>query len=159
MTKRIYTGLSMAGARATGAEAWAALPAPWCERLADLATACAGSFAEEEAERVRDLRELLAEAPEPSLIRGLIVPGSEQVESLIAAQASAAAVLAMFGPNAGYLLSRGATGLHAASAYLPGANAEVTAIGDSLALALVGAVAQALVDRRSEREPVSLDLN
>lgn len=158
MTKRTNTGLSMAGLHALGGQAnparsWAGLTTLWCTDLADLATLCAGSFADEETDRIRALYAVLAAAPDKALIRGLELVPAQRFERLVAMEAGAAAVIEMFGPAAGYLLSRGATGLHAASVYLPDAAEETTAIGDSLALALVGAVAQALVDRIAEREP------
>lgn len=159
MSKRTNTGLSAAGAQAAGAQAWTGLTALWCEQLGELATACAAAFADEEAECARALRDLLATAPEPALILGLRVPPRHQFEHMLAANACAGAVLAMFDGAAGYLLSRGAAGLHAASVYLPDAAEDVTAIGDSAALALVGAIAQALVDRHATREPASLHLN
>lgn len=153
VTKRTNTGFSARGTQAAGMPAWTGLAALWCDRLGDLATLCAGSFADEEAERVHALHDLLAHAPDPGLIVGLELPAPDHFACLMAAPACAAAVLTMFGPSAGYLLSRGATGLHAASVYLPEAAEDVTAIGDSAALALVGAIAQALVDRHARREP------
>lgn len=159
MSKRINSGLSAAGARAQGMRAWAALSTLWCEQLGELANGCAGAAVDEEADRARALRELLALAPDPALILGLRIPPRDEFETLIAAGSCAAAVLAMIDGAAGYLLSRGAAGLHAASVYLPDAAEDVTAIGDSAALALVGAIAQALVDRHASREPAPLHIN
>lgn len=149
----------MAGGPAAGAQAWAGLSALWCGQLGELATLTAGSPAGEEAERIRALHGLLAAAPRPELIQGLRVPPSDAIERPIAAGASVAAALALFGGDAGYLLSRGSSGLYAASVYLPEAVEDVTAIGDSAGLALVGAIAQALVDRHASREPAPLHLN
>ncbi|HEY6870526.1 MAG TPA: hypothetical protein VI199_12295 [Novosphingobium sp.] len=159
MGKRTNSGLSAAGARSAGARASAGLAALWCEKLGELATGCAAAFIEDEADRVWTLRDLLARAPEPALVVGLQVPPRDRFENLIEAGACAAAVMAMIDGAAGYLLSRGSAGLHAASIYLPDAMEEVTAVGDSAALALVGAIAQALVDRHASREPAPLHLN
>jgi len=124
----------------------------WRRQLGELALACAGSFPAEEAQRLIELRRLLAAAPAPSLIRGLAVPSGERLEQLIAADASESAALAMLGPECGYLLSRGASGQHLASVILPGADEEISAGGDSMALALVGAMALALVEGEGQGE-------
>ena len=96
----------------------------WRRRLGELALACAGSFAGEEAQRLHELRRLLAEVPAPALLRGLTVPSAPRLEQLIAADAPQSAALAMLGPDCGYLLSRGAGGQHLASVILSGAGEE-----------------------------------
>lgn len=120
--------------------------AAWRRELAELALACAGSFPGEEPLRIRAIRELLARVPDPGRRAGLTVPSAERAETLIAADAGACAVLALFGGEAGYLLSRGASGQHLASVILPDSSEEVTAGGDSLVLALIGALALALAE-------------
>lgn len=120
--------------------------AAWRRELGELALACAGSFPAEEAQRLRDLRRLLAAAPMPRLLRGLAVPSAERVEQLVAADAASTAALEMIGSESGYLLSRGASGQCLASVILPGADEETSASGDTLALALVGAIGLALVE-------------
>ena len=100
--------------------------AGWHRALGELALACSGSFPGDEAERLRELRRLLAGA-------------------------GASAVLAFVGPDCGYLISRGAAGQHLVSIILPGAAEETSASGDSLALALIGAIALALVGVDSGR--------
>lgn len=120
--------------------------ATWRRELAELALACAGSFPGEEPLRIRAIRDLLARVPEPGLGAGLTVPDAARVDALIAADAGECAVLALFGAEAGYLLSRGAGGQCLASVILPGSAEEVTAGGDSLVLALIGALALALTE-------------
>jgi hypothetical protein len=122
----------------------------WRQQLSELALACAGSFPADEVQRLMELRRLLASAPAPSMVRGLAVPSSERLNQLIAVDASESAALAMLGPDCGYLLSRGAGGQHLASIILPGAEEEMSAGGDSTALALVSAVALALIEAESE---------
>lgn len=122
----------------------------WRCRLADLATACAGTYAEAEDERIRDAHDLLAQAPHPGLIAGLVVPAPSRIEGLIASGAGASAALAMLGEDSGYLLSRGSGGEHLASVVLPGSGRDVSACGDTPALALVGAMARALAEFRPE---------
>lgn len=148
----------------------------WHLQLAELALACAGSFPAEEVQRLRELRCLLAAAPDRALVRGLAVPDAERpahgapaatgldggepagvgrhgtgpdddpVEALIRANAAESAALALLGAECGYLLSRGAAGQHLASVMLPAASEETSAGGDTLALALVGALALALAE-------------
>jgi hypothetical protein len=120
--------------------------AGWRQALGELALACAGSFPAEEAQRLRDMRRLLAAAPMPALLRGLAVPCAERVEELVRADAASTAALEMMAPDFGYLLSRGASGQHLASVILPGAEEETSASGDTMALALIGAIGLALVE-------------
>lgn len=118
--------------------------AGWRRALGELALACSGSFPGEEAQRLRELRRLLAGAPARAFGHGLLAPPAERLDELIAAGAGASAVLAFVGPDCGYLISRGAAGQHLASLILPGATEETSASGDTLALALIGAIALAL---------------
>lgn len=141
------TSLSAAAARGT---------AGWRQELGELALACAGSFPAEEAQRLRDMRRLLAAAPAPMLLRGLAVPTAERLDQLVAADAVPSAALAMLGPECGYLLSRGASGQHLASVILPGADEETSASGDTMALALIGALGLALVDAELREGPPGL---
>lgn len=119
---------------------------PWRQRLAELALACAGSFAADEAARIGEACELLAHAPDRALLAGLAPPAPVVVKALLAAGAPESAALALFGGGAGYMLSRGGDGQHLASVVLPGRGEEVTAGGDTLALALIGALALALAE-------------
>ncbi len=116
----------------------------WHYELMELALTSAGAFAGEEGRQVRALHSLFARAPERAQRAGLTLPDPGRVNSLIAAGAGACAILALFGGPAGYLVSRGGGGQYMASVVLPGAAEEVTASGDSLALALIGALALAL---------------
>ena len=92
---------------------------------------------------------MLTNPPHCGYTAGLTVPDRARVEALIAAGAGECAVLALFGGEAGYLLSRGGSGQHLASVILPGSDEEVTAGGDSLVLALIGALALALSEASS----------
>lgn len=116
----------------------------WRRQLAELATACAGSFPEDEADRLRHAHALLATAPSPAVLAGLAVPGQGRLAALLEAGGGTSAALALLGDDSGYLLSRGSDGEHLASVVLPGAQHDVTACGDTPALALVGAIARAL---------------
>lgn len=131
----------------------------WRRRFAELAISCAGSYAEDEEERIRDALALLAAAPDPALIAGLVVPGRMQLDRMFASGAGASAALALFGGGSGYLLSRGGDGEHLASVVLPGAKTDVSACGDTLALALIGALSRALSETPSEARPMGSRLN
>lgn len=127
---------------------------PWRQRLAELALACAGSFAADEAARIGEACELLARAPDRALFAGLAVPAPARVKALLAAGAPESAALALFGGGACYMASRGGDGQHLASVILPGRGDEVTASGDTLALALIGALALALAEAELDDSPV-----
>ncbi|HET9628281.1 MAG TPA: hypothetical protein VFP14_02250 [Novosphingobium sp.] len=147
--------------RAPGLTASAAASAVWRRRAGELALACAGSFPSEEPQRLHELRRLIAEAPVAGLVRGLAMISAERIDQLIAADASAEAALAMLGPECGYLISRGAGGQHLASVILPGTCEESSASGETLALALIGALGLALVEsdvKAVEGRPAVRDL-
>lgn len=118
----------------------------WRRGSAELALACAGSLAAEEPARLRELSVLLAAAPS-GLARGLIRPEPRELESLATTGAALVVALRLIEAAEGaYLLSCGGAGGHMASVVLPGADEEVTASGDTAALAMIGALALALAD-------------
>ncbi len=118
----------------------------WPDRLAALALACAAGSAGDEPQRIRDLRDLLIQAPCSAARCGTSLPPSDEFETQLDARASVSAVLSLLGHDCGYLLSRGSQGEHMASVILPGRADESTASADSAALALVAALAMALQD-------------
>jgi hypothetical protein len=118
----------------------------WSNRLAELALACAGAFPSEQSLRLRDLRELLAGAPQPAARPGTSVPDWPTFDAMLRAEAWESAALSLLGEDCGYMLSRGAGGRHIASVILPGRSEESTASGDTAALALAAALAMALQD-------------
>jgi len=125
----------------------------WRRQLAELALACAGSCQAEEMQRVGDLWRLMVRAPDRAAIRGLQLPDAARLKLLMETGAGETAALALIGADCGYLLSRGGTGQFLASIALPGAADETSASGDSLALAVVGAVALALVEADEPARP------
>ncbi len=130
---------------------------PWQCGVAELALACAGSDVADEAERLNELLVLLRSCP-PGINPGLVVPETGRLAQLLAAGAATAAVMELFeGAEAGYLLSRGGGGQYLASVIIPGAAEEVSAGGDSAALALLGAIALALADMAPQL-PLARDL-
>lgn len=139
---------------------------PWRHGVAELALACAGSYAADEAARMHELIALLQTCP-PGIAPGLTLPDPLRLEELLAIGAGTTVAMELFdGAEAGFLLSRGGGGQHLASVILPGAAEEVSASGDSAGLALLGAIALALSDlthgpalSRDLRAPDGLRLN
>ena len=85
-------------------------------------------------------------------------------ETLLAADACASAALLLIAGRAGYMVSQGTGGRVMATVTLGGGSAEVSSAGANLALALIGALAEALSgadqDQRMARpSEVSLRLN
>lgn len=126
----------------------------WQRRVAEFALTCAGSYAPDETARLREFAGLLRTCPD-ALGAGLATPDPARFEALLSAGAGSTAVLQLFdGAEAGYLLSRGGGGPHLASVVLPGAAEEVSAGGDTVALALVGALALALAEHAPRGAPL-----
>lgn len=118
----------------------------WRRAAAELGLTCAGSYATDEPARLRELATLLDTCP-PDCAIGLSLPDPARLEQILAANAAAAAALALFdNAQAGYLLSRGPGGSHLASVIMPGSADEVSAGGETVALALIGALALGLAD-------------
>lgn len=124
------------------------MPAPesWFDALGELALTCAGSFPDEEARLLRQLYHLVANAPSPGFLAGVVQPDIAQFEASVGIGAMESAALSLLGDDAGYMLSRGSGGQHLASIILPGRVEEATAGADTAALAIVGALAMALQD-------------
>ncbi|MCW1402101.1 hypothetical protein OKA06_07090 [Novosphingobium sp. MW5] len=124
------------------------MPAPdsWFDALGELALTSAGSFPDEEARLLRQLYHLVANAPSPAFLAGVVQPDIAQFEASVGIGATESAALSLLGEDAGYMLSRGSGGQHLASVILPGRMEEATAGADSAALAIAGALAIALRD-------------
>jgi hypothetical protein len=118
--------------------------ARWFERLEQMTQACVQSVAADQGKRIREMRDLLARAPEPALLAGLVLPDAASLEARLDAHCWESAAMAMLDADSAYLLSRGAYGRHLASVILPGQVEDFPSPGNTLALALLGAMAQAL---------------
>lgn len=116
----------------------------WADRLSEMALACSGAFACEEASHLRACHALLLSAPESVLPWVKTLPAADRFEVLLKAGAVESAALGLLGDHCGYMLSRGAMGEALATVALPGAAHECTANGETLALAIAAALAQAL---------------
>lgn len=116
----------------------------WHQRWRGFAAECEESTPAEEADRIREAWTLcrLAPAGMRALFAGL--PAASRVEGLLAADAAESAALALVGPGMGYMLSRGGHGVALASLVLRQGEADHSAEGATLALALLSALARAL---------------
>lgn len=112
----------------------------------DLAFDCAELPASEEGRLLRGLIETLRCASWPQSLAGLSLPEADELERLLASGAAESAALRLIGDEAGCMLSRGPGGLWIASVILPGHVTETNASGETLAMALAGALALALAD-------------
>lgn len=124
------------------------LPAPdsWFDSLGELALACAGAYADDEAELLRRFYAMIDHAPSTAFLDGIGHGDAMLFETLVSLGAATSAALSLIGEDSGYMLSRGGNGQYLASVMLPGRYEEATAGADTAALAIVGALAIALHD-------------
>lgn len=126
----------------------------WRGRLTELCAACIDDAARLAPARLRETYALFSMAPEDSVLRvggGDDLPALPAFEAMMAAGAEESAALALLPQGASFLLSRGDDGLCLASVMLATTGEEVTAQGNSPALALLAALsASLLVNTRGE---------
>jgi len=94
---------------------------------------------------LRECLALLMLAPEPASPLSVDLPTVTGLEAMLACGAQESAALALLPKGASYLLSRGEDDTCLASVILPLTGEEVTAEGDSPALALTAALLASLV--------------
>ena len=116
----------------------------WAVRMSEMALACSGAFATEEARHLRACHALLQSAPETVLPWVKALPEASRFAALLQVGAGESAALTLLGDCCGFMLSRGPMGEALATIVLPGTANECTANGDTLALAIAAALAQAL---------------
>lgn len=117
----------------------------WCLRLQEFVCDCVASTAGEQAKRLREAANLMRLAPPSVMVPGGNAVDQQTIEMMIGAQAFESAVLALMGPDAGYMLSRG-NGTCLATVFMPGLLEELTYEGATPALALLAAHASALAE-------------
>jgi len=117
----------------------------WRRRLRDLATDSADAAPGEQAFHLRTFMDLVGRAPDAAVLAGIVTPCFARLEAMIDCGACESAALAFVDPSTGCMLSRGSDGFHLASIALPGRHAEASASGATLALAVLGALATAIV--------------
>lgn len=123
----------------------------WRLRLAQLCQDSALAEAGEEDAMLRLGHALLANLPDPHCALGDHLPPAARFEALLAAGAHDSAAFALVPEAGSYIVSRAGEGGCMASVMLPGMEEERTSQGESLALALVSALAAALASCRLDR--------
>jgi len=118
----------------------------WAARALDLADLCAVSGPCEEARRLDEAMALFSPAQRPAGFPPDCEPDRARVAALAAAGGTLDATLALIGPRAGFLLSRGPGGSAMATVILPGQTREETAQGATPAMALLGAQLAAVLE-------------
>ncbi len=113
-------------------------------RLTEIAREARAAFVSDEVRHLRALYAVLNADRHGCMIAGLTVCEPALIERLLIAGVCDSAALALLGSGCGYMISRGAAGEHIATVLLSGQAEEQTGSGDSLALALVAAIATAL---------------
>ena len=58
----------------------------WFQRLEDMTQACVQSVAADQEKRILEMRDLLARAPEPALLAGLVLPDAVSLKARLDAQ-------------------------------------------------------------------------
>ena len=138
--------------------------AAWQSRMAELTLSANCAEVSETANLLRELHELLRHAPATWAQVRRVTTEAGRFEALLAADACASAALLLIAGRAGYMVSQGLGGRVIATVSLGGGGGEVSSEGADLALALIGALAEALsgpdqAERPAQRGPISLRLN
>lgn len=119
----------------------------WQQELEDLAISCCAAPASEDLRLTASLLALLSNHPDERLITGLSANRSRRLEMALEGGFAEAAVLQLLTGECGFMISHGDHEMFLASVCLPGAEAESTSSGTTLALAMIGAISLALVSR------------
>ena len=123
----------------------AMLAGEWRLRLTELCRDCALADSGEQADMLRLARSLLSIAPEDaSGIKPAHLPSLKAFERLLDVGAWESAALDLMPEEASFMLSRAGEGHCMASITLPGLDEEVTSEADTVAMALVSALAAGL---------------
>lgn len=118
----------------------------WRLRLAELSRDCAVAQPEDEAARLGTAHDLLMLAPDVPELEDItcdLLPRA-RLDGLLAAGAHDTAALALMPESASYILSRSRAGGALASVLLTGMEDDLTSQGESVAMALISALAACL---------------
>lgn len=118
----------------------------WLDSLERLVITSCAAPPEKEAVYLGKLLCLLHDAPEPALLTDLALPARQDDLALTDQQTCASLALALLEGNCFFMISKGSEQLFIASVVLPDGDEETTASGSTLALALIGAIALAVLD-------------
>ncbi len=126
----------------------------WHASMADLALSASCAEVDQAADLLRQLDELLLGAPEPWTNSRGISAEPARFAAMLEAGACASAALLLISGRAGYMVSQGLGGRVMATVALGGNGGEVSSEGADLALALTGAMAEALSRVGQDERPV-----
>ena len=126
----------------------------WRASLADLALSASCAEVDQAPDLLRQLHELLLGAPTPWTDAPGNTDESRRLAAMLDAGACASAALLLVTGRAGYMVSQGLGGRVMATVTLGGSGGEVSSEGADLALALTGALAEALSRVGQEERPV-----
>lgn len=121
--------------------------AAWQDALEDLAIACCAATPDCAADFLIDFQASAESAPVRDLLNGLLI---EVLRNPRGSDPDRVA-LSLLGPECSFMISRGRGGMFISSVCLPGDQEEATASGSSIALATLGAICIALVERAAAR--------
>ena len=130
----------------------------WRASMADLALSASCAEVDQAADLLRQLHELLLGAPEPWAGARGITAEPVRFAALLEAGACACAALLLIAGGAGYMVSQGPGGRVMATVTLGGSGGEVSSEGADLALALTGALAEALSRVGQDERPVQRNM-
>lgn len=116
----------------------------WRARLREFQYVCEASGPGEQSRRIREASHIFVEA-----LRALRMPlpplqSGAKLEDMLVAGAYESAAMGLLRRDAGMMLSRGTNGICFATVSVPGRTGDRSAVGDTIALAMLGAEASAL---------------
>lgn len=118
---------------------------------------CTESKPSEQSKRIREACDLFRQVPEDLGVALLAPAEEERVEFLTLSGAAESAVLALVGPDAGFMLSRGTNGSHLATVVLPEQTQDYSATGSTVALALLAALTAAVLAEAGQLDVFPVD--
>lgn len=121
------------------------IPASQRARLRNLRSDCENSGPSEQADIIREARPLFAEATKAMGLPECVLKNNAEMECLLAEGAYETAALQLLSKGSAFVVSQGPKGACYASVLLPGDCQEKGAVGDSVALSVIGAEAAAIL--------------
>lgn len=126
--------------------------AEWGMAFQDLALLCASSAEWDQEERLREAFMTLTHFTEDQSKYSFHLPNSSDWEALLAVKAYESAAMKLLPQGVSFLCSRGETGLALATVSFPHSVDETTAVGNTIALAILQAGLIALISDSESKE-------
>ena len=117
----------------------------WTRQLCELKADIAVSQPSSAPAILTGVRALLAQAPEDTVCLGPLATSPKRFRALLDQDGFESAAVALLDAKVGYMISRGPNGACLASVVLPGMGKDISAGGESVALALVSAYLDAIL--------------